>query len=109
MVSAAGFGAALAKPVTTRLREYSDELGKLVKPEYGLAIGTLALAMTVFSFFLIAGLWKSRKWALWFVLILHLPGAIIAAVNLDVKTGAPILVVAVYCLLRVTGSVGPKM
>ncbi len=109
MLSAAGFGVAFAKPFRDGLKDYSSEAGKYIRPEYGLTLGILALCLTVFSFALILGLWNSRKWALWLVLALHLPGAVFAASNSDIRSAVPAIAVSIYCLLRVTGSLGPKL
>lgn len=81
-------------------------------PNLGYLFFGLAAALFVFSLVFVRATWLGRKWAIWLHLLLNLPGAIIALnfVPSESKVGICFpLIIAVYCLLRVMGSVGPKL
>lgn len=73
--------------------------------------GFVALS-TIFSIFFVLGTWRGRKWAYILHLILHVPSAALTILlgQAQVQFGSILsIVIAIYCLLRVFGSVGPKM
>ena len=88
-----------------------DFLNKL-NPEQGVIIFSAAAILFIFAILYIRGIWLGRKWALFVSLLTSAPSAALAiyANQSDGRIGSLIpIVVAIYCLLRLLGSVGPKV
>ncbi len=113
LLTAAAFGVAFApswrKAVEEQFRSF--DLNALHLANYSLAIAILCVFAISFSTWLIVATWRSRKWALWFTLLWGLPGAA-ASLTLGGEYWMGAIVptaVTIYCMLRVSGSVGPKL
>ena len=79
---------------------------------HGYVLFGAVAVMTIFSIFFVMATWKGRRWAYVIHLILHLPSAALTILlgQADARFGSILsIVIAIYCLLRLFGSVGPKM
>ena len=81
-------------------------------PQQGIIIFSAAAILFVFAIIYIRGIWLGRKWALFVSLLTSAPSADFAiyANQSDGRIGSVVpVVVAIYCVLRLLGSVGPKV
>lgn len=86
-------------------------LNKLT-PDQGIIIFAAAGALFVFALLYIRAIWQGKKWAFWISLLTSAPsaGLTIYANQSGTNLGSLIpVIVAIYCILRLLGSVGPKM
>ena len=113
MALRANFGASLR----TELPKYISnkavltQLDSMTEYQAYILFGFVALA-TIFSIFFVIGTWRGRKWAYIIHVILHLPSAALTILigQADARFGSILsIVIAIFCLLRLFGSVGPKM
>ncbi|MBS1728886.1 MAG: hypothetical protein JST51_19370 [Armatimonadetes bacterium] len=78
----------------------------------GIALIVLAVVYFIFTFFFGIATCQGRKWAIWLHFLLSLPSAVFVVLygteGIRFGSGVPIIV-AVYCLLRILGAVGPKL
>lgn len=74
-----------------------------------IAVGLTALFVVLSAVWL--GVWRSRKWAMWVVLVFQ--GAVIVANiwlgSTDLCATGCGVVIPLYCLFRVLGAIGPKL
>lgn len=78
----------------------------------GIALAVSGVLLLLFGFFFVRATWQGRRWAFWLHLILSLPGAIAFATlqGADNRFVSILpLIISVYAVLRLAGSVGPKM
>lgn len=83
-----------------------------LKPDSGIIVFCIAGALFIFAILTIRATWQGRKWAFWVTLLTNAPGATLSAFagQTDSRYGSLIpVVVSIYCILRLAGSVGPKM
>lgn len=118
---------ALAGFVIMRLpgiKEFGDMMRKQVTDKkllqqfdsFAPAVGISILVVTSILFILLIlhtrAVWKGYRWGMWLHLILNLPGAAAAislGTSIDRLGSIGPLIVAVYAVLRLTGTVGPKL
>ena len=97
-----------AKVPDKEIQSYINGLG----PTIGIVLYVLAAVLLIFSILYIRATWLGKKWAIWLHLLLNLPSAALTIVFIqaDSRLGSILpIVISIYCLLRVAGSVGPKM
>jgi hypothetical protein len=89
-------------------------LGQLndLAPPVGISIIAVSTVLFILLIFHTRAVWQGRKWGMWLHLLIHFPGAA-AAISLGTSNDRygsiwP-LIIAVFAILRLTGSVGPKL
>jgi hypothetical protein len=84
----------------------------------GIIIGSISLIIALIGLWFISSLWRGKKWALWLSLVLSIPSSMapFGVVNYRSSDGSTIYIaggvsvlITIYCVLRVAGSVGPKL
>ena len=111
VLSAGAFGFAGAASLRAEMRKSISDPGAawMFDPQSGIAVGILACSLAAFFVALTVGTWNSRRWALFTSLLLQILGG-----SLSYYWGAtwtaliPNAIIAIYCLLRLTGGLGPK-
>ena len=68
-----------------------------------------AFLVAGFMIWLTIALWRGRKWSLWFMFLIHLPGALFAGISKDYGPSAIAVAVTIYTFLRISGNAGPKL
>ena len=114
VISALGFGVALGDWLPRAKEQLVANAPKVdwnqvFIPQFALVVGILALVLFLLGIWLGIGLWKGKRAALIIYCVLHFPVAALAIMGGGQGQSAGILsiVVAVYCILRLAGSVGP--
>ncbi len=116
-LAALGMNLTFAQPLRNELPKYITDKELLAKvsellPTIGIAISILSIILFIFSIWYIRSIWVGRKWAIWLTILINLPWAAIVIIlgATDSRFGSLLpVVVSFYCILRVAGSVGPKM
>ena len=102
----------VAKPsvVADIQRQYPSDAWKyLSDPKYTLPLGIGLILVATFEIWWSVATWRGRRWALWLHLIFHGAGGTLSLIFAKPQIGEILsLTVAVYCILRLTGSLGTK-
>jgi len=108
-------GAALfsvAKPsvVADIQKQFPSDAWKYISdPKYTLPVGIGLILIAIFEVWWGVSTWRGRRWALWLHLIFHGSGGVLGLIFSKYAVGELLsLGIVLYCILRLTGSVGPK-
>lgn len=85
---------------------------EILSPANGMIISAIGTGIVILYVASVIGLWKSRKWAIWTMLIMNFLPAVIAIAlrSYELNLGSLVtIVIAIYCVLRLTGTTGPKL
>ena len=94
-----------------KLKDMVSQVDTL-SPSVGIAILVFVGIFALLSIKFVLDTWKGRKWAIWIHFLLHAPSAAAPIIygNSQAQMGSVIgIVIAIYCLLRIFGSVGPRL
>jgi uncharacterized membrane protein len=92
-------------------REVLSQINSMTEMQGYILFGAVGI-LAIFSIIYVVSTWKGRKWALILHLFLNLPGAAATIFfgQADQRFGSILsIVVAIYCMLRLFGSVGPRV